>query len=93
MRQDLYYSVSEAAAALKITAPDLLTARIIDEIVPEPIGGAHTDPAAAARLVDEALRRALAEIAALDRETRLARRYDKFRNMGRLGVEFVDEAG
>jgi acetyl-CoA carboxylase carboxyl transferase subunit alpha len=84
---------AEAAAALKITAPDLLTARIIDEIVPEPIGGAHTDPAAASRLVDEALRRALAEIAALDRETRLARRYDKFRNMGRLGVEFVDEAG
>jgi acetyl-CoA carboxylase carboxyl transferase subunit alpha len=84
---------AEAAAALKITAPDLLTARIIDEIVPEPIGGAHTDAAAASRLVDEALRRALAEIAALDRETRLARRYDKFRNMGRLGVEFVDEAG
>jgi acetyl-CoA carboxylase carboxyl transferase subunit alpha len=84
---------AEAAAALKITAPDLLTARIIDEIVPEPIGGAHTDPAAASQLVDLALRRALGEIAALDRETRLARRYDKFRNMGRLGVEFVDEAG
>jgi acetyl-CoA carboxylase carboxyl transferase subunit alpha len=84
---------AEAAAALKITAPDLLTARIIDEIVSEPIGGAHTDPAAASLLVDQALRRALSEIAALDRETRLARRYDKFRNMGRLGVEFVDEAG
>jgi acetyl-CoA carboxylase carboxyl transferase subunit alpha len=84
---------AEAAAALKITAPDLLTARIIDEIVPEPIGGAHTDAAAAAQLVDQALRRALAEIGALDRETRLSRRYDKFRNMGRLGVEFVDEAG
>jgi acetyl-CoA carboxylase carboxyl transferase subunit alpha len=84
---------AEAAAALKITAPDLLTARIIDEIVPEPIGGAHTDAAAASLLVDQALRRALGQIAALDRETRLARRYDKFRNMGRLGVEFVDEAG
>ena len=35
----------------------------------------------------------LTEIAGLDRETRLARRYDKFRNMGRLGAEFVDEAG
>ena len=42
----------EAAAALKLTAPDLLKAGIIDEIIPEPIGGAHTDPAAAARLVD-----------------------------------------
>src|SRR6185295_10666633 len=42
----------EAAEALKITAPDLLKAGIIDEIVPEPIAGAHTDPAAAARIVD-----------------------------------------
>ena len=81
----------EAAAALKITAPDLLKAAIIDEVVPEPIGGAHTDPAAAARLIDRALERVLAEVIALDRETRLARRYDKFRNMGRLGIDFVDE--
>ena len=63
----------EAAAALKLTAPDLLKAGIIDEIIPEPIGGAHTDPAAAAALVDEALARALAEVSALDSETRLAR--------------------
>jgi len=81
----------EAAAALKITAPDLLKAGIIDEIVPEPIGGAHTDPAAAARIIDRVLERVLAEVTALDRETRLAQRYDKFRNMGRLGVDFVDE--
>ena len=44
----------EAAAALKITAPDLLDAGIVDGIVPEPIGGAHTNPAAAAALVDAA---------------------------------------
>jgi len=69
----------------------LLKAAIIDEVVPEPIGGAHTDPAAAARLIDRALERVLAEVIALDRETRLARRYDKFRNMGRLGIDFVDE--
>jgi acetyl-CoA carboxylase carboxyl transferase subunit alpha len=81
----------EAAAALKITAPDLLQAAIIDEIVPEPPGGAHTDPAAAARFIDTALERVLAEVSALDTDTRLARRYDKFRNMGRLGVDFVDE--
>jgi acetyl-CoA carboxylase carboxyl transferase subunit alpha len=80
----------EAAAALKITAPDLLKAGIIDEIVPEPIGGAHTDPAAAARIIDRVLERVLGEVTALDRETRLAQRYDKFRNMGRLGVDFVD---
>jgi acetyl-CoA carboxylase carboxyl transferase subunit alpha len=81
----------EAAAALKLTAPDLLKAAIIDEIVPEPIGGAHTDPAAAARLLDEALARVLAEVSTLDSATRLALRYEKFRNMGRLGVDFVDE--
>src|SRR4051812_33451296 len=81
----------EAAAALKITAPDLLKAAIIDEIVPEPVGGAHTDPEAAARHIDRVLERVLGEVSALDRDTRLARRYDKFRNMGRLGVDFVDE--
>ncbi len=81
----------EAAAALKITAPDLLKADIIDEIVPEPIGGAHTDPAAAARLIDRVLEQALTEVSALDRDTRLKLRYDKFRNMGRLGIDFVDE--
>src|SRR5436309_8210867 len=81
----------EAAEALKLTAPDLLEAAIIDEIVPEPIGGAHTDPAAAAQFIDRALERVLAEVIALDRETRLARRYDKFRNMGRQGIDFVDE--
>ena len=80
----------EAAAALKLTAPDLLSFGIIDEIVPEPIGGAHTDPEAAAALVDEVLARSLAEVSALESETRLAKRYEKFRNMGRLGLEFVD---
>jgi acetyl-CoA carboxylase carboxyl transferase subunit alpha len=83
----------EAAAALKITAPDLLKAGIIDDIVAEPIGGAHTDPAAAAALIDSVLERELAGVSGLDRETRLARRYDKFRNMGRLGIDFIDEGG
>jgi len=81
----------EAAAALKLTAPDLLKAGIIDEIVPEPIGGAHTDPAAAARIVDGVLGRVLTEVSALDSDARLGRRYEKFRNMGRVGIDFVDE--
>jgi acetyl-CoA carboxylase carboxyl transferase subunit alpha len=81
----------EAAEALKLTAPDLLGAGIIDEIVPEPVGGAHTDPAAAAQLLDKALDRVLAEVSSLDSETRLQLRYQKFREIGRLGVEFVDE--
>jgi acetyl-CoA carboxylase carboxyl transferase subunit alpha len=80
----------EAADALKLTAPDLLQAGLIDEIVPEPTGGAHADHDAAAQLVDEALTRALAnpDTAAADR---LERRYRKFRQMGRLGSDFVDE--
>jgi acetyl-CoA carboxylase carboxyl transferase subunit alpha len=82
----------EAAKALKLTAPDLLEAHIIDEIVPEPIGGAHTNPAAAARMLDDALTRVLGEICSLDSNTRLQQRYEKFRNMGRLGVDFVDGA-
>jgi acetyl-CoA carboxylase carboxyl transferase subunit alpha len=81
----------EAAEALKLTAPDLLRAGIVDEIIPEPVGGAHTDGAAAARLVDDVLTRVLGEVRAPAAETRLARRYEKFRNMGRAGVDFVDE--
>ena len=81
----------QAAEALKLTAPDLLKAGIIDGIVPEPVGGAHTDPMGAARLIDAALERALAELHALDATTRLDRRYEKFRGMGREGVDFVDE--
>jgi acetyl-CoA carboxylase carboxyl transferase subunit alpha len=80
----------EAAQALKLTAPDLLQAGIIDEIVPEPIGGAHTDPVAAAANVDQALMRSLAEVSALSSEARLEARYVKFRNMGRLGIDFAE---
>src|SRR3954468_18749116 len=73
-----------AAEALKLTAPDLLNAGIIDRIIPEPVGGAHADPDAAAGLVDGVLWQVLGEIRALDSRTRLDRRYRKFRNMGRL---------
>jgi len=83
---------AEAAEALKLTAPDLLGFHIIDEIIKEPVGGAHTDPDGAARAVDEALQRVLSEVSALDTQTRLDQRYNKFRSMGRLGVEFVEEA-
>jgi acetyl-CoA carboxylase carboxyl transferase subunit alpha len=81
----------EAAEALKLTAPDLLKAGIIDGIISEPIGGAHTDPAAAARQVDTALQKALDDVTALDSPTRLAKRYEKFRGIGRLGVDFLDQ--
>jgi acetyl-CoA carboxylase carboxyl transferase subunit alpha len=76
----------EASAALKITAPDLLQLGVIDEIVNEPVGGAHTDPAQATALLDLALSRALAEVAAMSVEDRLNARYDKFRKMGSVGI-------
>jgi acetyl-CoA carboxylase carboxyl transferase subunit alpha len=80
----------EAAEALKLTAPDLLKAGIVDEVIPEPIGGAHTDPAAAAKIVDQVLTRTLAEVTNLTSEARLDARYNKFRQMGRLGPDFTD---
>ena len=76
----------EAAEALKLTAPDLLGLAVIDEIVKEPIGGAHTDAAEATRLLDAALSRAIAETSALDVNTRLELRYQKFRKMGSVGI-------
>ena len=83
----------EAAEALKITAPDLLSMDIIDEIVPEPVGGAHQDHAAATALLDEALARHLREVSALSSEDRLEARYRKFRSIGREGHAFVREPG
>jgi acetyl-CoA carboxylase carboxyl transferase subunit alpha len=76
----------EAADALKITAPDLLRLGVIDEIVPEPTGGAHTNHNVAAALFDTALERALASVSAMDSATRLEARYQKFRAMGNIGI-------
>jgi acetyl-CoA carboxylase carboxyl transferase subunit alpha len=80
----------EAAAALKITAPDMLALGLIDGIVPEPTGGAHNNPDAATALVDQALSVSLAEVAALSVQARLDTRYDKFRKMGEEGTAFVN---
>jgi acetyl-CoA carboxylase carboxyl transferase subunit alpha len=74
----------EAAEALRITAGDLKSFDVIDEIVPEPPGGAHADPAGAAAAVGEALERHLREVAGLTAEERRERRYRKFRAMGRF---------
>ena len=73
----------EAAEALRLTAVDLKDFGVIDEIIPEPPGGAHADPAGAAAAVGEAVERHLAEVADLTAEERRERRYRKFRAMGR----------
>jgi acetyl-CoA carboxylase carboxyl transferase subunit alpha len=75
-----------AAEALKITAPDLLAMNVIDEIVKEPIGGAHTDPAGATQLLDAALAGGLATSRAMTVDARLEERYQKFRRMGSVGI-------
>jgi acetyl-CoA carboxylase carboxyl transferase subunit alpha len=73
-----------AAEALKITAPDLLELKLIDEIVQEPEGGAHTDHVAAAKLLDPVLLRTLEELSHLSPDQLVDRRYHKFRSMGRF---------
>jgi acetyl-CoA carboxylase carboxyl transferase subunit alpha len=73
-----------AAEALKITAPDILELKLIDEIVPEPEGGAHTDHAATAKLLDPVLSRSLDELSRLSTQQLLDQRYEKFRRMGQF---------
>jgi acetyl-CoA carboxylase carboxyl transferase subunit alpha len=71
-----------AAAALKMTGRDLLRFGVIDEVIAEPLGGAHRDHREAASLLKQFLIRSLREIARLPREGLLDRRYEKFRRMG-----------
>lgn len=78
-----------AAAAMKITAKDLKELGIVDEIVPEPDGGAHTDHEAAARLLDEVLDRQVTALSHESAHDLLSARYEKFRKMG----QFFDLAG
>lgn len=72
----------QAAEALKITARDLLKLGIIDEIVPEPVGAAHSNPVEAAENLKAALLRNLAAVQALSSSERRELRYQKFRRMG-----------
>ncbi len=71
-----------AAAALKITANDLVEMGIIDEVVAEPEGGAHHNHEATAQMLEPHLNKALAELSQIPAERLLAARYDKFRHMG-----------
>lgn len=73
----------EAAAALKLTAQDLLELGVIDEIIPEPLGGAHRGVEVTAKLIKEALVRHINELSELSPQRLVARRYEKYRRMGR----------
>jgi len=73
---------AKAAEALKITAKDLLEQKLVDEIISEPLGGAHTNPPAAAASLKSALVKHLDELQTMTGAERLKKRYDKFRAHG-----------
>lgn len=75
----------DAAAALKLTAKDLLELGVIDEVIPEPMGGAHRDPSAMAERLAKALSTHLGQLEELSGEELLARRDMKYRKMGSVG--------
>jgi len=75
---------ADAAVALKATADDARGFGCVDDVVPEPEGGAHTDPPQASELLAEKLRWHLNELKALPLEELLRRRYEKFRNMAQF---------
>jgi acetyl-CoA carboxylase carboxyl transferase subunit alpha len=83
----------EAAEALKIRADDLIEMKIIDMIIPEPLGGAHVDPTGAAELLKPRLREALKHSAGLSVKERLELRYQRFRKIGQPGFSEGDSPG
>lgn len=72
----------EAAEAMKIAAPDLRELGLVDEVVPEPEGGAHRDPELAAKNLQEVLVKQVGELLSLSEEELMAQRYAKFRKIG-----------
>ena len=79
-------NAADAAEALKLTAQDLMRLGVVDEVVPEPLGGAHREPALAMRRVGDAIARALHELAGTDGGLLRSRRREKFLDMGRKVV-------
>ena len=74
----------EAAEALKLNATELLKLGVIDGVVPEPLGGAHRDPAETGRSLKEAVVGALSDLEKIPVDKLVQRRYAKFRQMGRF---------
>lgn len=77
----------EAAEGLRLTAPQLLELGLVDRIVPEPVGGAHTSHEQAAQILNKYLVEALERSQRLTPKERVEARYEKFRRMGELGLE------
>ena len=75
----------DAAMAMKITGPDLLELKIVDRIIPEPIGGAHADREAAVKAVGDVLAEELAALSGLSPDQLRKARADRFYAIGRMG--------
>ncbi|MDR3450283.1 MAG: acetyl-CoA carboxylase carboxyltransferase subunit alpha [Alphaproteobacteria bacterium] len=79
-------NAADAAAALRLTAQDLLQLGIIDRIIPEPLGGAHRDAEETISRVGDAIAKALSEVSSLDRKALIASRHEKFLSMGQKSL-------
>lgn len=75
-------AAAKAAEALRITSKDLLELKLVDEVIPEPLGGAHNDPATMAETLRVYLLRHLHEVETLPTAERLRARYEKYRKFG-----------
>ena len=73
-----------AAKAMRVSAPEILELGCVDEVVPEPLGGAHTDPAAATELLKHALKKNLSELKVMTPKTLVAVRQRKLRDIARF---------
>jgi acetyl-CoA carboxylase carboxyl transferase subunit alpha len=74
----------DAAQVLKLTAQDLLKMDLIDEVIPEPLGGAHRDPEKMAKVLKEAIKKNLKDLKTQSKEKLLEARYQKFRSIGKF---------
>ena len=91
-RLRMSFTGPKAAESLKITARDLLDLKLVDEIVSEPLGGAHNDLKLAAASLKESLLRNLADLRKLSTSDRLKRRYEKFRAHGQFQEKEIKAA-
>lgn len=80
----------KAAEALKLTAADLIKLNVADEVIAEPMGGAHVDYDEAAKLLKSSLEKNLAELQKLSEDELLEQRYEKFRQMGQIAEASED---
>jgi len=76
----------DAAKAMRVTAPELRSLDLVDEVIPEVCGGAHVDPAVQAKTVGDVLERQLTDLLALTPAEIVSQRYDRFRRLGQFEV-------